>query len=139
MDINRPFYFGFNVNDKNIPIQGEGTKSSRVYFYGTTIKLLQMNCNTLDQNGIALFHIDGTYKITKEGYPLLVFGRSYLKRKIYPIVIGITSSEEQDAQSACSAAAREFFPNLTVLMCWFHLKQAVKKHIVLKRYVRQRH
>lgn len=54
-----------------------------------------MNCNTINQNGIALFHIDGTYKITKEGYPMLVFGRSNPNRKIYPIVVGLVSSEEQ--------------------------------------------
>lgn len=157
IDINRPFFFGFGVNDKNIPKIGNGDKTSRLYVFCTTLKLLQMNCDPMNQNGITLFHIDGTYKITKERYPMLVFGRSNPNRKMYPIVVGIISSEEQidfeyffsniigicrffginfsirflmqDAQLACSAAARTCFPGIHVLMCWFHLKKAVKNNI----------
>ncbi|RNA16101.1 amiloride-sensitive sodium channel subunit gamma [Brachionus plicatilis] len=116
-----------------------------------------MNCDSANQNGITLFHIDGTYNITKKGFPLLIFGRSNPNRKIFPIVAGLCSSEEQvdfehffnsilmisrffginlivkflmqDAQSTCSATARECFPGVTILMCWCHLKQAVKKNI----------
>ncbi|RNA17037.1 Carbonic anhydrase 2 [Brachionus plicatilis] len=35
----------------------------------------------------------------------------------------------QDAQAACAAAAKQCFPEITILMCWFHLKQNIKKRI----------
>ncbi|CAF0748539.1 unnamed protein product [Brachionus calyciflorus] len=38
----------------------------------------------------------------------------------------------QDAQSACLTAAKQAFPNGKVLMCWFHIKQCVKKIDVKK-------
>ncbi|CAF1156107.1 unnamed protein product, partial [Brachionus calyciflorus] len=92
---------------------------------------------------------------------MLVFGRSNPNRKMYPIVFGLVSNEEtfdflhffesikslcrffninfevrflmQDAQAACAAAAKQSFPNVIVLMCWFHLKQCVKKHLDVKK------
>lgn len=154
------FFYGFPVSDQNKPILGNGASTNHLFIFATTLKLLQINCDTNNQSNIALFHIDGTYKITREGFPMLVFGRSNLNRKIYPIAFGIVSNEEaydflhffqsikslcrffninfelnflmQDAQSACSSAAKQVFPNVNILMCWFHLKQAVKKNLDTK-------
>ena len=53
-----------------------------------------MNCDTSNQGHISIFHVDGTYKITREGYTMLVFGRSNPNRKMYPIIFGIVSNEE---------------------------------------------
>ncbi|CAF0973768.1 unnamed protein product [Brachionus calyciflorus] len=33
IDINKPFFFGFMFNEKNIPILANGEKSSRVYIF----------------------------------------------------------------------------------------------------------
>ncbi|CAF0999539.1 unnamed protein product [Brachionus calyciflorus] len=94
IDPNVPFFFGFPVSDQNKPILGNGASTNHLFIFATTLKLLQINCDTNNQSNIALFHIDGTYKITREGFPMLVFGRSNLNRKIYPFAFGIVSNEE---------------------------------------------
>ena len=103
-----------------------------------------------------VFHIDGTYKIIKNRFPLLVFGITDLRRTFHPIVFNITSHETESdfiyfykniiklwkeinidfypeyiMQDACDAslnAARLCFKNSTVLMCYFHVMQNIKKH-----------
>lgn len=53
-----------------------------------------INLDTSNQNHVSLFHIDGTYKLTRSKPPLLVFGRSNSNKKVYLIVLGIVSREE---------------------------------------------
>ncbi|CAF0903948.1 unnamed protein product [Brachionus calyciflorus] len=143
IDPNQPFFFGFLTDGKPkpTPIIGNGSQNNPVCIYATTLKLLQLNCNT-DNQEHSLFHIDGTYKITIENYPLLVFGRSNPNRTLYLIVFRITSKEEkenfvnffdsikficrlfninfslkflmQDAQTACASAANDCFPDKDV-------------------------
>ena len=61
---------------KDDPIVGSGVKSP-VYISMTSKKLLR----NIEYDGI--HHIDGTYKITHFGYPLLVYGvdKRYSKEK----------------------------------------------------------
>lgn len=101
------------------------------------------------------FHIDATYKIIKHSYPVILFGVSDLSRKFWPIAYGITSSEYKenyvhfleelnrefvkhnltinieyiisDAAYPISNAIRKVYPNSERLMCWFHLKQAIRR------------
>ena len=40
-----------------------------------------------------VFHCDGTYKVVKLEYPLIVFGVSDINRKFYPIAFMFTSHE----------------------------------------------
>ncbi|CAF1103637.1 unnamed protein product [Brachionus calyciflorus] len=121
-------FFGFGADSNNRPIISYGSSLNRTYLFATTLKLLQLNLDASNQE-LTIFHIDGTYKINREGYPMLVFGRSNPSRKIYPAIVGIVSKEETYAQAACSAAARQCFKDVIILMCWFHLKKAVKENI----------
>ena len=41
-----------------------------------------------------LFHIDGTYKITIQGFPLVVFGVSDMHGRYHPIAFMLTSNEK---------------------------------------------
>ncbi|CAF1028296.1 unnamed protein product [Brachionus calyciflorus] len=158
IDQDTPFFFGFNKDANGKPIIGSGAYDDRTYIFPTTLKLLRMNCDTSNQNHSALFHVDATYKLSISRHPLLLFGRSNFKKEIKPIVLGIISQEEtlefkiffssihslcqhfginfvlrymmQDAQASSSAAVRAVFgPDVTVLMCYFHLNQNVKKHL----------
>ncbi|RNA06618.1 hypothetical protein BpHYR1_045741 [Brachionus plicatilis] len=76
---------------------------------------------TDDNQDHSLFHIDGTYKITFENYPLLVFGRSNPNRILYPIFVcrlfNINFNLKfmmQDAQIACASAVNACFPGVKV-------------------------
>ena len=100
-----------------------------------------------------IHHIDGTYKITCFGYPLLVYGVSDHSGHLHPVCFAIVSGESkedfkhfykglidlsvelklsympefimQDAQSASKAGAFEFFKDTKFLMCYFHVKKNV--------------
>ena len=42
-----------------------------------------------------VFHIDGTYKLVRNGFPIVVFGVSYIQGSFHPIAFCITSNEEE--------------------------------------------
>ena len=63
--------------------------------YITSLNLLK-NADTTNQNHIAIFHLDGTYRITLNNFPLSVFGRSDLNRKFFPIALALLSRETAD-------------------------------------------
>ena len=119
----------------------------------SSIKLLRMiDCS--NQNGYGMIHIDGTYKITRNKFPLIVFGRTDLRRQFHPISFMVTSHEDntdfsffyselikilnilkinfslyylmQDACQASYNAEKTIFQNTTILMCWYHLMANVK-------------
>ena len=102
------------------------------------------------------FHIDATYKIVKYSYPLIILGFTDVQRQFQPLVFMFTSHEQtqdydyffesvldicdrlhiefkpkfiiSDAASAIANSIKRNLPNTVYLMCWFHLKQNVKKH-----------
>ncbi len=110
----------------------------------------------LQNNGI--HHIDGTYKITTYGFPLIVYGVSDQAGRFHPACFMLTSHEQEEdfayfyeslsdlahlldvefdpsyiMQDACDAsynAAKEFFPEATYLMCYFHVKKNVNIFIL---------
>jgi hypothetical protein len=132
---------------KDEPIVGSGVKSP-VYINMTSKKLLR----NIEYDGI--HHIDGTYKITHFGYPLLVYGVSDRCGHFHPVCFSIVSGETtddfkhfyqgliniceqlklnfkpellmQDAQKAARAAVLEYFKDVKILMCYFHVKKNVK-------------
>ena len=101
-----------------------------------------------------IHHIDGTYKITSYGYPLVVYGISDQCGQFHPGAIMVTSHESekdfvnlyeglinlfdkfdiefepeylmQDACPASRNAVLKFFPNVKILMCYFHVKKNVR-------------
>jgi hypothetical protein len=102
----------------------------------------------------SVYHKDSTYKLIRNGFMVYVFGKTDLQHKFHHIVIGIYSHEqEQDfdhlyenlikysskidlefdpdyiMQDACQASynsANSYF-NATILMCYFHVMQNIKK------------
>ena len=111
-----------------------------------------------------IFHCDGTYKVLKLGFPLMVLGISDINRKFWPIGFMFSSHEQKedyfkfftkikniakkcgvnfdphymiiDACKAMAYALRKCFPKCTIIMCWFHLKYNIrkKKHWLGSKY-----
>ena len=99
-------------------------------------------------------HIDGTHGIVKNRFPLDVFAITDKTGQLFQISFMITSFETeydfdqfysgliqlsddldlnfdpdfimQDAAEASANSAIKFFPNVTILMCYFHVMQNVK-------------
>ena len=119
--------------------------------------------NTTQSNKISdvlvstcVYHLDCTYKLTKNRFPLLVFGVSDYSGQFHPIAYALLSHEcgldfewffnslktlteslgivlkpkylMMDACDASWNAAAKVFPETTILMCYFHVKFNVKKH-----------
>ena len=55
------------------------------------LKFLDENMDELP----SIFHFDATYKITKNGFPLVIFGRSDISRQFHKIAFMITSHEKE--------------------------------------------
>ena len=139
------FTFGHSI--------GIGSENDNFQCGFTSVKLLQ-RIEQFNNNGV--YHLDATYKIIKHCFPLIVFGFSDIARQFYPVAFMITSHEKTTNYKfffksliaacqrihvvlkpayicidACSAMARSInwmFPDCTILMCWFHLKQNLRKH-----------
>ena len=143
--------FFFNVKDDgegNVLLQnGCPTKHARIMF---SSKNLMKNC---ERNGV--FHLDGTYKLIKTGFPVFVFGISDIQHTFHPIAFCVSSNEEETdfiefykglldlademgieldpdfiMQDACGAsynAARSVGLNGNILMCYFHVLYNIKK------------
>lgn len=146
-----PFFFALKKDDNQEIIFGDGSEQDHLNLMVTSKYLLSF----LSKRGV--FHIDGTYKITSHGYPLVIFGLTDIQGKFHPIVFMITSHETeldfhylysgliqiahqldinhdpkfimQDACRASFNAAVDVFGNdIVVLMCFYHVKANLLKH-----------
>jgi len=161
-DIPDDQYFFFNVKlDKHgEPILGVGQCeknhtnkkvkcSSLTHFNLLLTSVALMSCVEYD----GVFAVDGTHGITRNRFPLDVFGVIDLKGQLHPIAFMITSFETvydfdhlysglielaqlldynfdpcfimQDAATASATSAKKHFPNVKNLMCFFHVMQNV--------------
>ena len=104
------------------------------------------------------FHLDATYKLIKNGFALIVFGKTDSRHKFYSIAFGISSHEQEEdysyfysgldicksvninfspkykMQDACLAsynAALSLFPEVKILMCYFHVRLNCRKNKTL--------
>ncbi len=135
------------------PILGNGSDNDHFHVHLTSKRLLE----NLSNNGI--HHIDGTYRITTHGFPLVVYGISDQVGRFHPVsfmltshetivdfedfyqgLIGITESFDieydleyimQDACDASKIAVLKYFPNVKILMCYFHVKKNVLVFFIL--------
>jgi hypothetical protein len=101
-------------------------------------------------------HTDGTYKITINGFPVVVYGVTDMKGQFHPISFMLTSHEQEEdfvyfyrslikqaelmsleynpqymMQDACRAsfnAVEKCFPDAIILMCYFHVVENIRKH-----------
>jgi hypothetical protein len=152
--------FFFNVNNdlrgKPIICKGSGSQHFRLLF--SSKRLLQ------NVEHVGVFHVDGTYKITIQDFPLVVFGVTDLKGVFHPICFMITSHETeedfyymyhglhiqceimelewrpsfimQDAQQSSYNAIKRLFPDVEVLMCYYHVTENIRKKC--KQYIDNR-
>ena len=142
------FCFNVEFDDSDEVILGDGSDENHLHVCITSRKLM----SNIESKGV--HHIDGTYRITIYGFPLIVYGASDQCGKFHPICYMITSHEKQvdfehfyrglielaevldlefepefimqDAQAASRSAALTFFPNVKILMCYFHLKKMLR-------------
>ena len=130
-----------------------GTDNNHTFLFLTSKTLLCMATNSE-----AIYHIDCTYKIVVNRFPVLIFGRSDLSGQFFPMVVCLMSHETtedfsmfyrllksvlhvlfeidfkptfimQDAQDACWAAGKSAFPSCLILVCYFHVVKNVKTRI----------
>ena len=147
---NKMFIFNVKKNDKNKIKLGDGKDNNHLNIMMSSKALL----SNLSREG--MFHIDGTYKITKNGFPLMVFGITDMAHTFHPIAFCVTSHESEadfseffngiikvaedldisfnpkyfvmDACGASANAVNSCFEDVSITMCWFHLKMNVRKH-----------
>jgi len=102
-----------------------------------------------------VLHIDGTYKLIKNRFPVMVLGITDIAEEFHPIAYCVTTHEKEedfiaffsavkklsteldlsfnpdflmmDASDPTYNAASKIFPDTTILMCYFHLMQNVQK------------
>ena len=143
IDDNKMFVFG--------ELLGRGDDNDHFQIFFTSKTLISRLKKGL------IFHVDGTYKIIKYFYPIIVFGCSDVQHKFYPIAFGITSHESNidykrflielnlmsncilnydfnpqyiisDASKSIGTAISSVYPKSKLIMCWYHLKANIKKH-----------
>ncbi|CAF0708035.1 unnamed protein product [Brachionus calyciflorus] len=173
IDENRPFFFNVDKDKNGEILIGNGSDERHLHICLTSLELLK----NLDSNLSGSYHIDGTYKLIRNRFPLLVFGRTDMDGKFHLIALCITSHEKecdflrfynglknlaedlgiefdpgyivQDACDASYNAAKQLFPDVEILMCYFHVVLNCKKqkHLipqdlqgyVLKKCLRRLH
>jgi hypothetical protein len=145
-----PFFFNVKYDSENKIDIGDGSDENHLHICMTSKKLM----SNIESEGI--HHIDGTYRITIYGFPLIVYGVTDQCGQFHPVCYMITSHETeedfnvfyegliqiademdlsyepefimQDAQAAARSAAVNAFPDVKILMCYFHLKKNVKEN-----------
>ena len=128
---------------------GNGAEENHFHLGFTSLKLLQ----NVKHDGV--YHFDLTYKIVKYNYPLMILGVTDIRRQFHPISFMFTSHEQEmdiahffkslsqlcdkfsldlapkffviDADRAVYNAINKHFKT-KIIMCFFHLKQNIKKH-----------
>ena len=79
----------------NFILIGDGSELSPLNLYMSTLKLLRL-ADGRNQNNLALYHLDGTYRITINNFPYSVFGCSDMNRKFFPIALLLLSNEKAE-------------------------------------------
>lgn len=115
----------------------------------TTKRLIS---NAVDK---CIIHADGTYKLNREGYPLLVFGSTDSQRAFHIVAVGICDAETSDDYAFCFKGIKdtafrvhgqnvnfdilvsdaapaikngfdEVFPGQQTVTCYFHMKKRIE-------------
>lgn len=88
---NTPFFFNLEL-EKNVDIiLGDGSDDNHLNICITSLKLLA----NLDSSVPGAYHIDGTYKLIKNKFVLIVFGKTDMEQKFHPIAFCISSHEKE--------------------------------------------
>lgn len=144
-DLDKPFIIGYNHSTFNA--------SNHFFKLVVTTKRLAHMASSCKR-----IHVDATYQLNLQGYPLIVIGNTDSNRSFYPLAFALTSTESTDDYnfvfSALKSAIRrlcnkKFKPEVIVsdgakaivnsfyntfpsaqqhVMCYFHVKQNVRRH-----------
>ena len=89
MEDDIPFFFNLKKDEDDQLILGSGSKVDHFNIGMTSKNLMKF----IQKRGV--FHIDGTYKITSHGYPLVAYGITDLQGHYHPIAFMLTSNESK--------------------------------------------
>ena len=125
-----------------------------------TTKRLMQSLSDANKAQTGCLHVDATYKLVWQGYPILVLALSDANHKMFPCALGIMSNEDTEAfqflfstlqtetekeggqrfqpslavadgAAAITAALRDVFgPGCRRAMCWAHVIRQVDKKIL---------
>jgi hypothetical protein len=161
------FYIGFENQVWEIPTAskplkiGDGSEENRVAIYLTTKSLLEtvIKIRGGDLSKPLLLHVDGTYKLNLNEFPIVAIGVSDIRGKFFPVSMAIMSNRESsdyihlfsslclkikeilgidlrpdfimsDAEGAVWIAAEKVFPHSHKLMCYFHVVYDCRKFLL---------
>ncbi|CAF0860350.1 unnamed protein product [Brachionus calyciflorus] len=136
------FFFGSDLDQNNDPLVGNGSEENHCHLIVSTKKMLRFMDENLDPDYPSIFHIDSTYKITKNGFPLVVLAEidfivfyenlcqiaKKLNIRFRPSYICQDGSD-----SMRNAAKTVFGEKIEILMCFFHVKNNVRKSKLISR------
>jgi hypothetical protein len=106
-DENRGFFFGYDNDESNEPIILNGESPNNPFRLAmTSRKMLSIIPSLLVST--CVYHLDCTYKLTKNRFPLLVFGVSDYSGQFHPIAYALLSHE-------CGLDFEWFFNSLKTL------------------------
>ena len=94
-DLNKPFYYGFELDQNNLPKIGTGTKTNPLRKAFTSIVLLVYTIRGLQFNNL-VWHIDCTYKLNYNRFPLMTTGVGDLSGHLHPIYFALVSQETEE-------------------------------------------
>ena len=83
------FFFNVKKSSTDKVLLQNGSPTQHAHIMLTSVALIK-RC---EMKGV--FHIDGTYKLVRNGFPVIVFGISDLQGTFHPIAFCITSNEEE--------------------------------------------
>jgi hypothetical protein len=110
-----PFVIGVDFEGGE-PVIGNGSDMDPFVVGISSVGLLAKMRRFQITNQSAMFHIDATYKITKESYPLLVLGITDIARKFHLLGLFITSQTTEIIVKHCVLSllktAQSFFPEM---------------------------
>ncbi|CAF1101211.1 unnamed protein product, partial [Brachionus calyciflorus] len=87
-----PFFFGLNHDEFNEPLVGNGESQENAFRIGITSKKLINQIPMLLVKNL-VFHLDCTYKLTKNRFPFMVFGFSDFSGQFHPVAFALVSHE----------------------------------------------
>jgi hypothetical protein len=144
-----PFYFNIKEDSEGNVLIQNGSELKHAHIMLTSKKLMA-NC---ERQG--MIHIDGTYKLVKNHFPVVVIGITDIAGQFHPIAFCITSSEDthsftefyrgllelaekmgiefypdfimQDSWDASLTGASKAGIKAVILMCYFHVIYNIKK------------
>ena len=80
------FCFGINFDYDGQPILADGSDGVNYIGIGvTTLGLLKFIELDLKPYTIRMYHIDWTYRLVQNGYPLIILGRTDISGHFFPI------------------------------------------------------